>query len=62
MVNKWEHSWDELKNYHSITAHADILNKRSDEMWELVSVVMVKVMDDEVMRFYWKRANTLGWM
>lgn len=54
-MEKWEHAWDTLSNYNSIIAQSELLNKRSEEGWEMVSVVVINVLGDERLRFYWKR-------
>jgi len=57
-VRRWEYKWDELENYISVIKHSELMSKRSSEGWELVSVLMVKVGSEEMMRFYWKREIT----
>lgn len=51
---RFEHVYDVLSNPLSVLAHVELLNKRSEEGYELVAAVYI---DDPIRRihFYWKR-------
>lgn len=51
------HTWDTIENYRSVFGHTELLTNRSNEGWEMVSVVMI---NNTTMRIYWKKkANPL---
>lgn len=54
-MKKWEYTWDTVQNYVGIIRNQELLLKRGEDGWELVSVLMIKVGGDDRMRFYWKR-------
>lgn len=53
-MKQFEHVWDSLPHPYSILSHVELLNKRSEEGYELVTVICI---DDPNRRlqFYWKR-------
>ena len=54
-MKNFEYTWDTVNNYIGIIAHAELLNKRGEEGWELVSTIMIDVGSDKRLRLYWKR-------
>lgn len=54
-MEKFEYKYDDLKNYIGIIKHQELITERGLNGWELVSVIMIKVCGDDIMRFYWKR-------
>jgi hypothetical protein len=51
----FDHDYDEIKNYVSAWDHSGLLSQRSDDGWELVSTIIVKIGSSEMLRLYWKR-------
>ena len=49
-MKKWKHSWDVVFEY-GILAHHELLTKRSNEGWEMVSAVYA----NSNLRIYWKK-------
>ena len=55
METIFEYTWDTLSNYIGVVEHAALLQKRGEEGWDMVSVIIIEVGSDKRMRIYWKR-------
>jgi len=52
-MKKYKYSWDDIENYNSVVKQSDVLKKRGDDGWELVSTILIGTLTR--IRFYWKK-------
>lgn len=54
-MKRWKYAYDEVKAHTGIFKHNEILTRRGEEGWEMVSAVPFTVDSDTKIRFYWKQ-------
>lgn len=54
-MKKFEYSWNDPTNYIGVVNHSELLHKRGQEGWEMVSVINIEIGSETRIRIYWKR-------